>query len=269
MKIYIGLCCVIFLISSIGFSQNITYLGFEGAVTSDKYEIFDPCETITSTQLITGSWGLFVGQQIHKNLFIESGILWKYYDEGYETLHYEYPFGPSSSIASSFYAFQIPIRLTNRINLKNEKLFLNTTLGYHVGINRDYDRDEYGNTYIYDPNDFIINTPDTPDRIIGEDTIKNVRPVEDNYLTKNFGLIEAGLGLEYFIGSGFTASISASYFVGLNNVTLNYISTGISNKTTSCTSDRAVGTSKGSYSNLRLSIKYDIGRFWRKENQSL
>lgn len=263
MKICITFSCFILLTSSISFGQHMTYIGVEGAVTSDKYEVYDPCETITSTKIITGSWGFNVGQQIHRNLIIESGLIWKYYDEGYETLHYEYPLGPSAGIASSFYAFQIPIRLISRINLKNNKLFLNTTIGYHFGINRDYERDGYGNTYVYSPDDFPFQVPD---KIIGSDTIKNVSPVEDNYLRKNFGLIEAGLGLEYVFGGSFIIGLSASYFVGLDNVVINYMSTGISNENKSCISDSALGVSKGSYSNLRLTFKYDIGKFWRKES---
>ena len=256
MKSFIALICVILLTSSISFGQNMTYISVEGALTSDKHEVFDPCETITSTRLITGSWGVSVGQQVHKNLLIESGLIWKYFDEGYETLHYEPPLGPGAGIGDAFYAFQIPLRLISRINLNKEKLFLITTIGYHIGINRDY-----GNDYVYNLDDFPQIGP--PYYIVGNDTIQNVSPVEDKHLRKTFGLIEAGLGLEYMIGNSLIIGLSSSYFVGLDNIFVEYMSTGISNGNTSCSSDSAIGVSKGSYSNLRLTLKYDIDKFWR------
>jgi len=260
MKTFITFVCAVSMLASLGFGQNITYIGFEGAVTSDVYEIFDPCETITSTRLITGSWGFSIGQQVHKNLLIESGFIWKYYDEGYEDLYYEYPLGPGAGIASSFYAYQIPLRLISRINLKQDKLYLNTIVGYHFGINRDY-----GNDYVYSPDELPM--AGLPYYVVGNDTIKHAMAVEDRYLRKNFGLIEAGLGLEYVLVKSFIVGLSASYFVGLDNVILNTMSTGISNGITTCTSDSAIGVTKGSYSNLRLTLKYDIGKLWRKDEK--
>ena len=163
--------------------------------------------------------------------------------------------GPSAGTSDAFYAFQIPLRLISRINLSENKLFLNTTLV----INRDY-----GNDFVFDPNYASVIV--VADQVVGNDTIKNVRPVEYKHLRKTFGLIEAGLGLEYVLGNGFFVGLSASYFVGLDNVYREYVSTGISNGVTSCSSDSAIGVSKGSYSNLRLTLKYNIGRFWIKES---
>ena len=65
------LSCALLLTISLSFGQKMTYIGVEGAVFSDKYEVFDPCETITNTNLITGSWGFSVGQQVHKNVLVE------------------------------------------------------------------------------------------------------------------------------------------------------------------------------------------------------
>ena len=262
MKTCITYSFVILLTSSISFGQHMTYIGAEGAITSDKYEIIDPCETITSTAIITGSWGISIGQQIHRNLVLESGVIWKYYDEGYEYTK-DSPFGSLGSIGTGFQSIQVPLRLIARINLNNNKLFLNTIVGYHIGINRDYGNDTDG------PLPIPIPGFGRGYNVFGTDTIKTPTTENQENLRKTFGLIEAGLGLEYIISHNFMVSISASYFAGLDMVNQETMSTGITNGTSTCTSDSAVGFSKGSYSNLRLSFKYVISNLWRKESDGM
>ena len=262
MKTCITYSFVILLTSSISFGQHMTYIGAEGAITSDKYEIIDPCQSITSTAIITASWGISIGQQIHRNLVLESGVIWKYYDEGFEYTR-ETSFGSLGSITTGFQSIQIPLRLIARINLNNNKLFLNTVVGYHLGINRDYGYDTNG------PLPIPIPSFGRGYNVFGTDTIKTPTTENSISLRKTFGLIEAGLGLEYLINTSFIVSISESYFAGLDMVNQETMSTGITNGTTTCTSDSAVGFSKGSYSNLRLSFKYVISNLWRKENNGL
>jgi len=239
----------------------MTYIGAEGAITSDNYEIIDPCETITSTKILTGSWGISIGQQIHKNLILESGVIWKNYDGGFEYSRERPHFGSFGSIGTGIQTIQVPLRLIARINLLKNRLFLTSTVGYHLGINRDYGYDFEGPSQVPDTGlDYMV---------FGDDTVKIPTTEISVSLRKTFGLIEAGLGLEYVLGSSFIVGFSASYFAGLNNVYQETMSTGITNGTSTCTSNNAVGLSNGSYSNVRLSFKYVISNLWRKAENGL
>lgn len=234
---------IILVFSSIsGISQRSTYFGGEFAVNEDIYDIIDPNNLITTTPLVTGLWGFTIGQEINKNFLVETGLIRKYYSEGYG-----YNVGSINMAVESdaYNTWQIPLRLKSRINLVKEKLFLTATIGYHISINSEYGYGggSGGSTYVN-----------------GNDTIK-IQYTENDSLAKTFSLIEAGLGIEFEIFNGFILSLSSSYYAGLKKV----YQLDMTTESNYHPSNNAYWISKGGYWNVALGIKYAISNFWRKQ----
>jgi len=246
MKIRTLIVLTLIGISQLSYSQKSTFIGFEGAVTSDIYEIIDPCNIIQNTPLITGSWGFTIGQEINKNFLLESGIIRKYYADGYSFT--KYPNNASSS--NAYNSWQIPFRLKAKMNLAKNKLFLTTSVGYHFCINSEYGWGGGEGGYDY---------------IDGNDTILGSYYTINDSLSKTFSLIEAGIGLEFIAFNGFHIYLSSSYFVGLNKV----YQLDLNVKDEICRTENAVALSKGSYWNIAFGIKYAISNLWRKKNKGL
>lgn len=225
------------------FGQKGTYLGFEAALNHDLYEFKDPCNLFSSTLLNSGSWGFTLGQEINKNLVLESGIIVKYYDTGYRFTSDVGEFAVVVS-SSAFTAIQIPLRLQGRVKLIKNKLDLTGTLGYHFAFNSNYTPGVVGQgegMYGVDGDTIRISTVYKP-------------------LDKNFSLFEAGIGLDILSGPNLVISISSSYYLGFNPVYQMEFET----EGTNCVSDGATGTSNGSYWNVGFGLKYRISSFWGK-----
>lgn len=246
MKKNIFAIIILIVLTQSGFSQNKTYFGGEFAMTGDIYDINDPCNLITATSLITGSWGFTIGQEINKNFLIETGLIRKYYDEGFGYNVESLILGSSSN---AFNTWQIPLRLKSRINLINERLFLTATIGYHFSINTEYGfGGGSGGGGLVD----------------GNDTIRVSYTINDS-ITKTFSLIEAGLGFEYVVFDGFIISLSSSYYSGLRKAyQLDMTTEGYN-----CSSDNAYGISKGGYWNIAIGVKYSISNLWKKKNNGM
>ena len=210
-------------------------------MTGDVFDINDPCGFLTSTNLITGSWGFTLTQEINSNFLVETGFLIKYYDAGYS---YSTGFGNVGNSYNAFDTKQIPIRLKARMNLLKNRLFLTTTIGYHFAFNSNYD-DDYG----WGGSDIIS----------GNDTI--IISSTGRALTKTFSLIEAGAGLEYTLFDGLVLSLSTSYYSGLKKV----YQMDVKITDPECISSESYGISKGSYWNIAFGIKYAISNFWRRK----
>src|SRR5215217_7976362 len=68
---------LLFALSTI--AQN-TYLGAEAAATPDFYKLEDGIgKQLKNTPPLSGLWGFNLRQDIHKKLFIETGVLLKSY----------------------------------------------------------------------------------------------------------------------------------------------------------------------------------------------
>lgn len=242
MKKHIIVITIFFVLINSGFGQNKTYIGGEFAMTGDIYNIIDPCNLITTTPLITGSWGFTIGQEINRSFLIETGLIRKYYDEGFGYNIESLIIGTSSN---AYNTWQIPLRLKARMNLIHNRLFLTTTVGYHFGINTEFG---YGGG---SGGGGIVD---------GNDTIKVFYTVNDS-LAKTFSLIEAGIGFEFVVFDGFVLSLSSGYYTGLKRV----YQMDMKTESNQCSSDKAVGINKGSYWNITFGIKYAISNLWRKK----
>jgi hypothetical protein len=231
----------LFTLSS-GFSQNSTFIGGEFALTGDIYDFNDPCGLITTTPLITGSWGITVGREINRNFLVETGLIRKYYDSGFGYNNMSFAAGSSSN---AFNSWQIPLRLKAKLNLIKNRFFLTTTIGYHFSINSDYG---YGGGV---GGDGFIS---------GSDTVIVSYTVNDS-LAKTFSLLETGIGFEFAVTDGFIISLSSSYYTGFNKV----YQMDMTTEGGGCSPDNAFGISKGSYWAVSLGIKYAISNFWNRK----
>ncbi len=243
MKKSIVVIIILFALSHSGFSQNKTYIGGEFAMTGDIYDIIDPCQLITTTPLITGSWGFTIGQEINKNFLVETGLIRKYYDEGFG---YNFESIIQGTSSNAFNTWQIPLRLKSRINLLKDRLFITTTIGYHFSINTEYG---YGGGA---GGGSVVN---------GNDTI-SVNYIKNDLTSKTFSLIETGIGFEFAAFDGLIFSLSSSYYTGFKKVYQMNMTTEDNN----CSSDNVFGISKGGYWNIAFGIKYAISNLWRKRN---
>ncbi len=235
---------ILFVITQSAFSQNKTFVGAELAMTGDIYDIIDPCNLITTTPLITGSWGLTIGQEINKNFLIETGLIRKYYDEGFG---YNTESVILGTYSNAYNTWQIPLRLKSRINLLHKRLFLTATAGYSFSINTEYG---YGGG---SGGGGMVN---------GNDTINVFYTVNDS-VTKTFSLLETGLGFEYVVFDGLIISLSSSYYTGLKKAyQLNMTTEGCN-----CNTDNAFGISKGGYWSVAFGIKYSVSNLWTRKKQ--
>ena len=242
MKRNIFAIIILIVLAQSGFSQNKTFIGGEFAMTGDIYDIIDPCNLITITPLITGSWGVTAGQEINNNFLIETGLIRKYYDEGFGYNIESLILGSSSN---AFITWQIPPRLKSRINLINERLFLTATIGYHFSINTAYGYGGGSGGGCF---------------IDGNDTIKVSYTINDS-ITKTFSLIETGLGFEYVVFDGFIINLTSSYYTGLRKV----YQLDMTTENYNCSSDNAYGISKGGYWNIAFGVKYALSNLWRRK----
>ncbi len=226
----------ILLITGINHTQAQTnfYIGTEGAMTGDIYEVFDPCNIISTTTPISGYWSILAGTSINKNFFFESGFIRKYYTAGYAYTK------KSVILGSEFKAFNtvdIPIKLKSRFNIFGKRLFLSTTVGYHYSIKTGYSD---------------IGWMSASNIINGDTT--NVYGIINNSLSKSFILLEAAAGFEYILPKGLSISLSSGYLSGLKSIyRINYTT-----ECNICRTTQAIEFSKGNYWYLALGIKYFI-----------
>src|SRR5690349_9419936 len=73
---------IICLLNSV-YGQNKTYLGFEFSGANDLYKITDNGDYLKSITLDNGLGGFTIRQELSRSIFVEAGLLMKYYQEGF------------------------------------------------------------------------------------------------------------------------------------------------------------------------------------------
>ena len=220
--------------------QKNTYIGVEGAVNNDVYEIIDNGSFLKKVPLITGYFGLNIRQELTPQVFLETGLLRKYYDEG---IGFKNATGYTETNAIN--AWLIPLRLGWRINLLNlhkQKLYLVPVLGYVLGINSDYGYGDGG-----------LGCSEST----AHDTISYSVYSKLN-LRKTFPLMQTGMGVEFVFVRTLLVHISANYYTGFKNLIEQNI-----DYTHNSEASTAVGLSKGEMFSFGLSVKYPISSLWK------
>lgn len=222
------------------FGQKNTYLGIEAAVSNDVYDIVDNGNFLKKVPLITGYFGLNIRQDVSSTVFLETGLMRKYYDEGIGFKN-----SSSYSEGNAINAWLIPIRLGVKIqlfDLRKQKLYLVPLIGYVLGINSDYGYGDGG----------IGGT-----EITSQDTISyTVNSMLS--LRRTFPLLQTGMGVEFVFLRTMLVSINANYYTGFKNL----IEQDIEYTHNSAT-NTAKGLSKGEIMSFGLSAKYPISYLWK------
>lgn len=225
-------------------AQRNTYIGVEGAINNDVYDIIDNGTLLKNVPLITGYFGLNIRQDISPAVFLETGLLRKYYDEGIG-----FKSASSYSEGNAINALFIPLRLGVRIKLlkfPERQLYLVPVIGYVFGINSDYgygDGGEGGSeTAPQDTISYVVNS-----RLS---------------LRRTFPLLQTGMGVEFVFLRSMFVSVTANYYTGFKNLmeqNIEYTRNSVSNT--------AKGLSKGELMSFGLAIKYPISYLWKSHKR--
>lgn len=219
-------------------AQKNTYLGIEGHLNTDRYEIIDEGSLLKNVSPLSAYYGFHIRQDLSPTVFVEAGLLRKNYAEG---IGFTTSTGYSSGDAIS--ALLIPVRLGTRINLRKQKLHLVPVIGYVRGINTDYG---YGDGGI---GGF---------EIYGTDTIHHSVHSKLS-IRKAYPLLQTGMGLEFIFLRTALVSLSANYYTGFKTL----IEQDIEYRHNSSAPYTAKGLSKGEFLSLGLAVKYPISSIWK------
>jgi hypothetical protein len=220
-------------------AQSKTYVGIEGGASHDRYDYVDDGALLKKVPLLSGYFGLTVRQHLSENVFLELGLLRKYYSEG---IGFKTSGGYGSSNAIN--AWFVPLRLGSRINLAKQKVYLTPLIGYTLAINSDYGYGNGGSA------GFEINKRDT----VSYNVFSRLS------LRRTFPLLETGLGVEFLIRRSALISLYANYFTGFHNVIeqdIQYQHNG--------SSSTAKGLSKGDMLSFTLGVRYPISHLWQPQ----
>lgn len=229
-----------FLLTS-AFAQKNTYIGAEGAVNHDVYEIIDNGNLLKKVPLISGYFGFNIRQDLGSAVFVETGLLRKYYNEGIGFKVFR-GYAEGNAISGWF----IPLRLGTRINVRKQKVHLVPVIGYALGINADYG---YGDGGI---GGFDMNNQDT----IYHSVYSKLS------LRRTFPLLQTGMGVEFIFLRTALVSVAANYYTGFKNLIEQDIE-----YTHNSTTYTAKGLSKGEIMSLGISVKYPVNQLWRSKRR--
>jgi hypothetical protein len=217
-------------------AQKNTYIGGEGALNRDVYDIIDNGTLLKKVPLISGYFGLNIRQDLTPKVFVETGLLRKYYNEG---IGFKVFGGFSEGDAIN--CWFIPFRLGTRINIHKHKIDLVPVIGYTLAINSDYGYGDGGMG---------------GDIISGHDTIY-YSVYSKLSLTRSFPLLQTGMGVEFILLRTVLVSVAANYYTGFKNVIEQNIQ-----YTHNSTTYTATGLSKGELVSFGVAVKYPISHLW-------
>jgi len=239
-----GIKCLLILFPFVSFSQNLTYLGIE---TGPKFEVYQSTDNgnglYTKPFFFSPIYGLTIGQEITNTFTLETGLFVNNYGKSYRI---EGDFG--YSVSNAIVAYQIPLRLKAHMKLLNDELSLITTIGYTFSINGDYGSSGSG---------YSFSSSTSPQY---NDSTRTEH-VSNYSLKKTYGLIEAGLALDYKFKNSLRLYLAVNYLTGLSRVVEIDVKYWINDQ------PEQTGTvfSSGNYYSLILGIKYPINNLWKKK----
>jgi hypothetical protein len=222
-------------------AQKNTYIGAEGAINIDIYEILDNGTLLKNILPLSGYFGLNIRQDLSTAVFIETGLLRKYY---YEGIGFEITQGYSEGNAIN--AWLIPLRLGTKINLHKQKVHLIPVIGYSLGINSDYG---YGDGGV------------GGSEIFRQDTIY-FNMYSKLSLRRTFPLLQTGMGIKFVLFRTALASVTANYYTGFKNLIEQEIE-----YTHNSTDFTAKGLSKGEVISFGIALKYPLNHLWTNKER--
>ena len=185
-----------------------------------------------------------IGQEINNTLTLETGFFVNDYGESFRIKGEDFGYGSSNALV----AYQIPLRLKAHLNLLEDKLSFVTTIGYTFAINNDYSSSGSGSSFSSSASS--SNNDSTRSESISTYSLK-----------KSYGLIEAGLALNYKFNNSLRLYLAANYLTGLSRVVETDVKYWINDE------PEQTGTvfSNGNYYSIVLGIKFPISNFLTKK----
>lgn len=209
--------------------QRNTIVGVLGTVNNDISHFVDQGNALTAKNLPSGGLGFFIAHEIGKNIFAETGIMTKLYKQGYL---FNTGRGYTSS-NRSFRALQIPVAASAKINVLENRIFLEPRFGLHFGL-----RDQRMGRGLGSGSS-------------GEESY-TIEFKQDQSVVRHYLLMETGMELEFHLYKELSISTRLSYFNGFKPLSrINYQYT-INNST----AQSAFNESQGDYWSMGLGIKY-------------
>lgn len=227
------------------FAQRNTYIGIENGSTFETNTFIDSNPSIGHPAYFQSEVGFTIGQELTKTVSLEIGIVEKF--DASSSIKIKHLNGSLTCGINGYNSLHFPIRLINNINLHNNRLFLNTIIGYNFCLNTDYDKDVQSGLSSGG------NQTDTTSIIINTYT-----------LTPSYSTIQAGLGLEYCFKNKMKLSFIASMQKGFKDVQISdytYYNNSILEGTGKV-------INKGDYFSLGFKLQYPISNIFSKK-QSL
>ena len=236
---------LILLLPFVSFGQNLTYLGIE---VGPKFEVYQSTDNgnglYTKPFFFSPIYGLTIGQEINNAFTLETGFFVNDYGESFRIEGEGFGYGSSNALV----AYQIPLRLKAHLNLLEDKLSLVTTIGYTFAINNDYGSSGSGSSFSSSASS--SNNDSTRTEHMSTYSLK-----------KSYGLIEAGLALDYKFKNSLRLYLAVNYLTGLSRVVETDVKYWINDE------PEQTGTvfSNGDYYSIVLGIKYPISNLWKKK----
>ena len=169
---------IFFSLSWAGLAQENVYTGVHGGLDFDQWIVNKRDPIIAQTPVISGSFGFRIGFNLNDYFSIESGVTRKYYNEGYGI--FLMPQSPNfSKVSSNTTTFQIPVAVRVKITSENKKWFFVSEVGVHFCSNTEYGLGAKGKGNIQRYSDTL-----------------RLWEVSNKSFTRNFTLLNAGIGLE-------------------------------------------------------------------------
>lgn len=232
---------LIIFLPCIAFGQNKTYVGLEIGPKLENYQSIDNGDgLLTKPFFYSPIYGLTIGQELNKILTVETGFYINDYGESYRI---NGDFGYSAS--NALVAYQIPLRLKARVNVIKDQVSIVPTIGYTFAINNDFESSGSGAGFT------------TSMGAAFNDSTRTQHTSTYN-LRRNYGLIEAGLALEYKLPQQMILYLSTNYLKGLHRVVEMEVRYWINDEP----EQTATVFSNGDYYSIAIGIKYPISNFW-------
>lgn len=218
------------------FSQNRTWLAVEGAATHDVYHLLDHGNGLRTVPLLSGYWGFNLRRDMGRNIFLETGLLRKYYNEGIG-----FKLSSTYMETNAVNAWLVPLRLGTRIHLA-KKIQLVPLIGFSLGINSDYG---YGDGAGYNEEQ-------------GSGYTASYEYAAHYNQTRIFPLLQSGIGFEFRLLKKAWLSASANYYTGFKKLIVLDIVYSVNSEP----DEFAHAFNKGEMVSFGAGLKYPISDFW-------
>lgn len=220
------------------FGQNKTYFGLEFSVANDIYKIHDTGNYLKSVPLVDAQGGFNIRQELSKYLFVETALILKYYWDGFG-----FKSIPTYGTSSSDPSWIIPVRFGSNLNLYKSRIFLVPIVGYAFGFNPQFG---YGSGR---------------GRQASSSTTITYSYTENPDVSRYFGLLQTGLGIEFKLFKTLLGSISTNYYSGFTKT----MQLDITYKVNNGNETSGTAVSKGTFWCISTGVRYPISNFWTKK----